>query len=322
MNRRHLALFGAGGGLALALGWAALAQSPPPPVTPPAGAPPPAGPAAGAPPPVTGSVGQATTPIPTTGESQTCPQADLAPFKTMGVPYHRSEDANAQQAPMICRPTYALSFNTATGSPDWVIERLTKARLVGSAKRANNFRPDPLLAGSPTASDYTRTGYDRGHQAPAGDAKFSQAAMDDSFYMSNMSPQVGIGFNRGQWKILEETVRAWVICGGHDDIVVMTGPIYGAATKRVGPKNLLVPEAYYKIVYDVKSERVVGFILPNQALKRADLDTFAVPISEIEDKTGLDFFRGFTRRRQNVLETSAGTAWGHDTACSDADTDD
>jgi endonuclease G len=246
----------------------------------------------------------------------------LAPFKAMGVPYHRSEDAAAQQAPMICRATYALSFNTATGSPDWVVERLTKARLVGSAQRANNFRPDPLLAGSPTASDYTKTGYDRGHQAPAGDAKFSQPAMDDSFYMSNMSPQVGIGFNRGQWKILEETVRAWIICGGHEDVVVMTGPIYGASTKRVGPKALLVPEAYYKIVYDVKSDRVVGFILPNQPLKRADIDIYAVPITDIEDRTGLDFFRGFTRRHQNLLETSAGTAWGHDTACSDADTDD
>lgn len=313
MTPRLFALAGAGGVGALALGWAALAQSPPPAASPPGAA---------APPPVTGSVAQATTPIPQTGESQTCPAAFLAPFKKMGAPYHRSEDAAAQQAPMICRATYALSFNTATGSPDWVMERLTKASLVGPAKRANNFRPDPLLQGSPTAQDYTRTGYDRGHQAPAGDAKFSQQAMDDSFFMSNMSPQVGIGFNRGQWKILEETVRAWIICGGHEDVVVMTGPVYGDSTKRVGPKALLVPQAYYKIVYDVRSDRAVGFILPNQPLKRADLDVYAAPISEIEDRTGLDFFRGFTRRHQNLLESSKAAAWGHDSACSDADTDD
>lgn len=311
MIPRKLALFGAGGGLALALGWAALAQTPPSPLATPSPAP--AAPV---------MAGPAAAPISQPGESQTCPKAMLKPFKAMGVPYHRSEDANAQQAPMVCRATYALSFNTATGSPDWVIERLTKARLVGPAQRKDNFRPDPLVAGSPTAQDYSKTGYDRGHQAPAGDAKFSQPAMDDSFYMSNMSPQVGIGFNRGQWKILEETVRAWVICGGHDDVVVMTGPIYGASTTRVGPRRLLVPEAYYKIVYDVRSDRVVGFILPNKALKRADLDTYAAPIGEIEDRTGLDFFRGFTRRHQNVLETSTGTAWGHDTACTDGDTED
>jgi endonuclease G len=172
---------------------------------------------------------------------------------------------------------------------------------------------------SPTKEDYTGTGRDRGHQAPAADAKFSQKVMDDSFFMTNMSPQVGIGFNRGQWKYLEEAVRAWVVCGGREDIIVMTGPIYGDSTDRIGPKKIWGPAAYYKIVYDLRSGRAVGFKLPNVKLKKADLETYVVPISEIEDETGLDFFRALPRRRQAQLESSRGIAWGHDQKCSGVD---
>lgn len=243
--------------------------------------------------------------------------ACLARFKAIGLPYHRSESAQAEQVlPVICRRGYALSFNQKTLNPDWVIERLTRGELIGPAKRRDNFHPDPLVPGSPTANDYTGTGRDRGHQAPAADAKSSQKLMDESFSMANMSPQIGIGFNRGQWKYLEEAVRAWVLCGGREDVIVMTGPIYGDSTDRIGPRKIWGPAAYYKIVYDLRSGRAVGFKLPNVKLKRTDLETFVVPIADIEDETGLDFFRALPRRRQAQLETSRGIAWGHDQACS------
>ncbi|MET3667936.1 DNA/RNA non-specific endonuclease [Caulobacter sp. 1776] len=242
--------------------------------------------------------------------------ACLARFKDVGLPHLRSESAQAEQAPVVCRRGYALSFNKKTLNPDWVIERLTKAELIGTAQRRDNFHKDDLVPDSPTPEDYTNTGRDRGHQAPAADAKFSQPVMDDSFAMTNMSPQVGIGFNRGQWKYLEEAVRAWVLCGGREDIIVMTGPIYGDSVERFGPRKIWGPAAYYKIVYDVRSGRAVGFKLPNVKLKKAELETYVVPIADIEDETGIDFFRALTRRRQAQLETSRGVAWGHGQACS------
>ena len=245
--------------------------------------------------------------------------ACLARFRVVGLPHHRSEDARAEQAKaVICRDGYALSFNTRTRNPDWVLERLSPAVLRGRASRSDTFLADPLLGpASPVHADYTGSGFDRGHQAPAADARFDQRVMNESFFMTNMSPQVGVGFNRGQWKYLEEAVRAWVLCGGRTDVVVMTGPIYGDSTRTVGPpdRRVLVPSAYYKIVFDVRQQRAVGFRLENRKYRKTDLREFVVPISEIEDETGLDFFPALARRRQNQLETPKGVVWGHDQAC-------
>lgn len=245
----------------------------------------------------------------------------LSRFKVVGLPRLRSEDARAEQFPtVICRRGYALSFNTVTFNPDWVIERLSPAQLKGSASRSKSFPADVLLGTfSPKHGDYTGSGFDRGHQAPAADAKFDQAVMTESFYMSNMSPQVGIGFNRGQWKYLEEAVRAWVLCGGHDDVIVMTGPVYGASTRTISARRIRVPEAYYKVVYDVKSGRAVGFRMLNRPHRKTDLQQFIVPISDIEDDTGIDFFPALSRRKQNQLETPQGILWGHDQACPNID---
>ena len=254
-------------------------------------------------------------PGPTAADVLAC----LQRYAPVGLPRHRGEDAVAEQVGPVCRRGYALSFNRETLNPDWVVERLSPRQLTGAALRRDNFSPDPLLGAlSPTKADYNASGFDRGHQAPAADAKFDQGVMDESFRMSNMSPQVGIGFNRGEWKRLEETVRAWVLCGGRDDVLVFTGPIYGARTDRIGPatRRIRVPAAYYKIVYDLESGRAVGFRLDNRKHRKADLGEFVVPIAEIEDETGLDFFPALSRRRQSQLEDDRGAPWGHDEGCS------
>ena len=73
-----------------------------------------------------------------------------------------------------------------------------------------------------TTGDYRRSGYDRGHLAPAADMAFSRQTMADSFFMSNMSPQKP-AFNREIWKDLEALVRSFAIT--EQKIVVVTGPI-------------------------------------------------------------------------------------------------
>lgn len=241
-------------------------------------------------------------------------RACQARFKAIGLPRHRSDDRLLAQV-QVCRDGWAASFNCQTGNPDWVVEHLTPARVRGPAVRKDRFRPDDWISCSTTKADYLNSGYDRGHQAPAADGSYSQQTMDDSFFMTNMSPQVGDGFNSGQWKYLEEAVRAWVLCGGRDDVMVMTGPIYGQSTKRIGPRQIRVPEAYYKIVYDLRSGRAVGFRLENQPYKKTPLGHFIVPISQIEDATGLDFFPALSRRTQAQIESAKGLAWGHDQSC-------
>ena len=242
--------------------------------------------------------------------------ACLSRFSEIGVPRHRGDGATPGLT--LCRRGYALFYNLDKHNPDWVIERLTPVELKGKAVRSNNFQADPLIAQSAVSGDFDTTGFDRGHQAPAGDDRFDQQVMNETFYMSNMSPQVGIGFNRGQWKYLEEAVRAWVLCGGRPDVIVMTGPIYGDSKQTISARKIAVPQGYYKILYDVKTTRAVGFKLLNQKYAKTDLQTFIVPIAQIEDETGLDFFAALNRRKQTQLETPKGLLWGHDQACANA----
>ena len=125
---------------------------------------------------------------------------------------------------IIDRPGYALGYIEYHEQPAWVIYIMTKAEAtIKAAKRTNKFRSDPEIpTGSATATDYRRSGYDRGHLAPAADMAFSGQTMADSFFMSNMSPQKP-AFNRGIWKDLEALVRSFAIT--ERKIVVVTGTL-------------------------------------------------------------------------------------------------
>ena len=104
-----------------------------------------------------------------------------------------------------------------------VAYELTAQEVQGIVSRSDDFRADPeIITGSAALVDYRGSGYDRGHLAPAADMKWSEEAMSESFYMSNMSPQAP-GFNRGIWKSLESRVRSWAVENG--TVYVVTGGI-------------------------------------------------------------------------------------------------
>ena len=108
---------------------------------------------------------------------------------------------------VIDRRGFAVGFSNQHRQPLWMIYKLTAAELQAEPyKRSNRFKHDPLIPRSAYPKEYTRSGFDRGHLAPAADMAFSRQTMLDSFLMSNMSPQLP-GFNRGVWKRLEELVR-------------------------------------------------------------------------------------------------------------------
>lgn len=126
--------------------------------------------------------------------------------------------------------------------------------------------------------------------------------MSESFLLSNMAPQVGAGFNRGIWKLLEERVRAWARFKG--EVYAYTGPIYapGASIRSIGPNKIAVPTHVYKIIFDPVAVDVLGFILPNQRIAGRDLKPYIVSVDEVEAITGLDFFAAIEERVQAVVE--------------------
>ncbi len=218
-----------------------------------------------------------------------------------GAPSGPGEPAEVSEVPDAVLPTtnlgkvvkhtyYALSYVEKHEQPEWVAYELTRENLYPNAKRKDNFRPDPRVSkGSASKRDYRGSGYDRGHLVPAGDMTFSAKAMSETFYLSNMSPQVR-NFNGGIWRELEESVRYWTKKWGR--LYVVTGPVLTEGIReKIGGNSVSVPDQYYKVLLDLDEPEIkaIGFLFPNE-VSVDPLKAYAVPIDEIERLTGLDFF--------------------------------
>ena len=190
-----------------------------------------------------------------------------------------------------------ISYNADYKVPNWVLYELTFAETLGNIDRGNfDFDTDPDVPARQMAqlSDYKRSGYSRGHMAPAADLKWSVTSMAQSFYLSNVCPQDS-KLNTGTWKKLETRVREWaerdsaitVVCG---PILPRTAVEKGAMTT-IGKGQVLVPEYFYKIVFApfAAEPQAIGFIMPNHKC-HTDLKRFVVTVDSIEARTGIDFF--------------------------------
>jgi endonuclease G len=185
---------------------------------------------------------------------------------------------------------FSISYNEDYEEPSWVAYILTRKEVQsGSEVRSENFRPDKNISRrSATLKDYSGSGYDRGHMAPAGDMKWSARAMSESFLLSNMSPQEP-GFNRGIWSRLEAQVREWAI--KNDSILVISGPVLKSIKKYIGKDRVGVPDYYFKVIADISAPtyKVIAFVLPNRS-STGDVMNYAVTIDSVERITGYNFF--------------------------------
>ena len=198
---------------------------------------------------------------------------------------------------------YSLAYSEENEQAFWVYYELTPELINGTQSRTNDFRTDPLVSTeSASLDDYKSSGYDRGHLCPAGDMTLNRTSMSESFYLSNMSPQVA-GFNRGIWRSLETQVREWAL--EFSKLYVVTGPIFEDNIDTIGINNVTVPGYYYKVLYD-GNNKMIGLILPNASSSNS-LNQFVVSVDQIEQKTGIDFFSGLNDDLENQLEGSVNT---------------
>lgn len=200
------------------------------------------------------------------------------------------------------RKGYTLSYNADYKTPQWVAWELTKKETKGKEGRTDKFLPDPNVLGAKAyTSDYTKSGYDRGHMAPAADMKWSRQAMEESFYLSNICPQ-NPNLNRGDWNDLEEKSRQWAKKYGA--IYIACGPIYDTKRpKRIGNNKVAVPDAFYKVVLinGKKNPQAIGFIFPNKAGHKP-LKKYIVSVDSVEKRTNIDFFPALPDEIENRIE--------------------
>lgn len=156
-------------------------------------------------------------------------------------------------------------------------------------KRRDKFIPDPILveSGIPhaTQADYKKTGFDRGHLAPAADFSFSQTANDETFVFSNIAPQTKL-LNRGAWLNLEKQVRRWAC--GEGMVTVITGPIISESDRRL-PSGLVIPQSFFKIIIDETPPRKSLAFIHHQNDPKNSMDEREVDPSYVEKVTGITF---------------------------------
>ena len=210
--------------------------------------------------------------------------------------------SNSQPSQMVKYEGFSLSFNKKMHVPNWVVWELTGEEVAGTYPRKDNFRGDDNVAGSAEKWDYSYSGYDRGHMAPAGDLKWSKKAMDESFYMTNMCPQAK-SLNTGAWKRLEEKCRQWATIDGA--IIIVCGPVLtDPINEYIGDSRVAVPQRFFKVILSpyVDEPRGIGFIMPNSKVP-GGMQAAAVSIDEVERVTGLDFFSSLPDEIENKVES-------------------
>jgi endonuclease G len=206
---------------------------------------------------------------------------------------------------------YSLAYSETHEQAIWVAYELTSEKLANrNATRKNWFEADTrVTTGSSVHADYNRSGYTRGHLAPAEDFAFDQSAMDHTFLMSNISPQLS-GFNGGIWRELEENIRQWA--RKEDHLYIVTGPIFDPARpfETIGKNKVAVPHAFFKIVLDLTppEKKGIAFIIPHKVSER-HLSNYVLSIREAESIVGIQFFDDFL---EGVLHDSIETNYSID----------
>lgn len=227
---------------------------------------------------------------------------------------------------MATHQEFVSVYDRQTRNPYYVVEHITPESISKSGDNGDRknsvFKEDESIPDKFRArlKDYFRSGFDRGHQAPAANAKFSQSAMDETFYLSNMSPQVGAGFNRDYWAHFEDFCRR--LTNDYNSVRIVTGPLYlpkkcddgkfRVTYEVIGnPPNIAVPTHFFKLVVAEKSKKkspnsqdlaVAAFVMPNAIIpNETPLRTFEVPVESLEKSSGLEFLKQVPNGNKKAL---------------------
>lgn len=258
-------------------------------------------------------------------------RANLEPLQVPAVPYGENLPAsaptkvdmfskyglprNSQQ--FVFHKNHVLCYDRQRRIPLWVAEHVTKENLKGSASRKHSkFLPDPAVPVMFSAhnQDYHKSGWSRGHMAPAGDNKYDQEAMSATFFLSNIVPQ-NVDNNNGFWNRLEMYCRG--LTAKFDDVWIVSGPLFLSESSRgtgkkyvhyevIGNSEVAVPTHLFKIVVAEKEgsgNPLVGvFVVPNTAIPSdRQLQEFKVDLEFVESHSGLQLLPLLERKKSRDL---------------------
>ncbi len=201
-----------------------------------------------------------------------------------------------------------LGYDEKHEQARWVMHMVIPDIETGNTSRTNDFREDSLVTtGTAVKADYWYSGYDRGHLAPSADFRWSPIALSESYYYSNMSPQLP-ELNREKWAELENLIRDYVL-ENKESVYVITGPVLNDSLPKMKNKGRVnevsIPDMYYKVIIDNtgKEKRGIAFLVPNGNCTYPIM-SYATSIDVVERLTGLNFFPLLSDSDKVLLEYS------------------
>jgi len=230
----------------------------------------------------------------------------------LGNPSNATGDVANENNYLMIKPQYSLSYNRSTATPNWVAWRLD-ANWLGGAQRQDNYRPDPDLPAGwyrVTDTDYSGSGYTRGHMCPSGDRTRSVADNSATFLMTNFVPQIAEN-NSGAWEDFETYCRTLAQQG--NEIYIISGGQGNLGTIANG--RIVVPRYTWKVVLILpngsndlsrinKQTRTIGIIMPNflPLSTSATWRQFRTSVDAVEAFTGYNFFTNVPKNTQEIIE--------------------
>lgn len=201
---------------------------------------------------------------------------------------------------------FTICYSEQHEQPWWVSYYLTSDELSAPTRYSpSRFTTDENIStGSATHNDFTYSGYDRGHMSRAEYNKKSQKAYEESFYMSNVSPQIGLNFNRvgGDWYNLEELEKDFANELG--SIYSATGALFENSLEVIGDDvAITVPGYFFKAILSPNKSKAIAFIIKHDNIDD-DLWDSAVSIDELEGRTGMNFFGKLNNRLETEIESN------------------
>jgi endonuclease G len=206
-----------------------------------------------------------------------------------------------------------ISYNPDLRVANWVRHEIYKDGLERSCvKRKDSFKNEQRLGSNfhvpeVGAKDYAHTGYDRGHLAPSGDFQWGNEINNETFVMTNMTPQTP-WLNTRAWNSLEGRVRRFAC--GNNHLKVYTGPVLKPGLRRQAA-CVAVPEEFFKVILadEGGQYRAIGFIY-SQADSTDVWKERALPVAEVEKRTGLQFFTEYPQDIADKFKSEADVdAW-------------
>ena len=239
---------------------------------------------------------------------------------TMGNPSGATTSTSNSTNYLMEKTQYALSYSNSKRIANWVSWQLNRSCL-GSAPRQDDFRADPTLPSGwyrVTSSDYTGSGFDRGHMAPSADRTNTVTNNSSTFLMTNIVPQAPDN-NQGYWAQLESYARTLVNTQGKELYIIAGSYGQGGAgsngsASTIAGGKVVVPARLFKIIVVTNpgtgvggvntSTRVIAIDTPNtQGNRSTSWGSYRTTVDYIESRTGYNFLSNVSSATQSVVES-------------------